>query len=104
MSLQAAQRDTGPHHPPLFRNATAPTGSSGATERMAGVGLHETRRTASSENTPYHHLPENPRLDSPHDLGGAMPRLNTFGNQDHRQSSSYEDDASSKRRRTDANF
>jgi serine/threonine protein kinase len=103
MSLQAAQRDTGQHHPPLFRNATAPTGSSGATEKMAGVGL-ETRRTVSSENTPYHHLPENSRLTSPRDLGGAMPRPNTFGNQDHRRSSSYEDDTSKKRRRTDANF
>jgi hypothetical protein len=95
-----AQHNTGPYRPPIFRTATAPIGSSGATEKMAGVGLHKTSRTASSNNTPYHHLPKNPRLASSQDLGESMPRPDSFSNQHNRRSSSHEDDDGNKRRKT----
>jgi serine/threonine protein kinase len=103
-SPEAAQRDSGPYHPVILRTATAPTGSSGATDKMSSVALHETRRTVSAENTPYHPLPDNPRLGSSQDLGGAMNRSEGFGGQDHRRTSSYEEDGSNKRRRTDVHF
>jgi serine/threonine protein kinase len=103
-ALQAGQYDTGPPQAPIYRTATAPTGSSGATEKMAGVGLHEARRTVSSDNTPYYHLPENPRLASSHDVGGPIPRPDAFVTQDSRRSSSFDEDGGNKRRRTEVNF
>jgi len=104
MAHQAAQHDIGPHQVPIYRTATAPAGSSGATDKMAGVALHETRRTLSSENTPYYHVPENPRPLSSHDLIGTMPRPDAFGGHDNRRSSSFNEDGSNKRRRTDDDF
>lgn len=104
MALQAAQYDIGPHQPPIYRTATAPAGPSGATDKMAGVALHETRRTLSSENTPYYHLPEKPKALSSHDLGGSMPRRDLFWGQDNRRSSSFNEDSGNKRRRTEVEF
>jgi serine/threonine protein kinase len=103
-SLEAAQRDSGPYRPAILRTTTAPTGSSGATDKMSSVALHEARRTVSAENPPCHPLPNNHRLASPQDLGGAMNRSDQFGGQDHRRTSSYEEDGSNKRRRTDVHF
>jgi serine/threonine protein kinase len=103
-SLEAAQRDSGPYRPGILRTTTAPTGSSGATDKMSSVALHEARRTVSAENPPYHPLPDNPRLTSSQDLGGAKNRSDEFGGQDHRRTSSYEEDSSNKRRRTDPHF
>jgi hypothetical protein len=103
-SLEAAQRDSGQYRPPILRTATAPTGSSGVTDKMSSVALHEARRTVSAENPPCHPLPNNHRLASPQDLGGAMNRSDQFGGQDHRRTSLYEEDGSNKRRRTDVHF
>jgi serine/threonine protein kinase len=98
-----AQYDNVPNRLPLMQTATAPTSSTGQTEKMNGVALDETKRPASSEDNSHHQPHPNQRSAPPRYLGGAMPSLDGFASQSHRRSSSMED-SGNKRRRTDAPF
>lgn len=93
-----------PRPPPPLRTATAPVGSTGATEEMDDMELQEMKRPASSDETAFHPPPITPRAPHPFDFKETASQPDTFIPKNNRRPSLMEEESAGKRRRTDAPF